>query len=153
MPIKADALFSSASVEWETPPELFDEYNRRFNFTLDVAATDKNALCDRYYPRDTDGLSQSWQTDGAVWCNPPYGKDIIKWVRKAYEESRRGQTIIMLIPARTDTKWFHDYVYHKADLVFLRGRLRYGVNGVPSKNSAAFPSMIVIYNGGDKNAD
>ena len=141
------ALFSSANCEWETPPELFEELDRKYHFTLDVAATDANHLCERYYTRETDGLAQSWQTDGAVWCNPPYGKDIVKWVRKAYYESRGGQTIVMLIPARVDTRWFHEYVYHRAELVFLRGRLRYGTNGTPAKNSAAFPSMVVIYNG------
>lgn len=149
--MKTETLFSSASVEWETPPELFAELDKKYHFTLDVAATAENALCERYYTKETDGLSQSWRTDGAVWCNPPYGKDIIKWVRKAYHESMgcRQQTIVMLIPARVDTRWFHDYVYHKAEIVFPRGRLHYGRNGVPSKTPAAFPSMIVIYNGRD----
>ena len=145
--MKTETLFSTASVEWETPPELFAELDKRYHFTLDVAATAENALCERYYTQETDGLSQPWVTVGAVWCNPPYGRDIIKWVRKAYYESRGGQTIVMLIPARVDTQWFHEYVYHKAELIFLRGRLRYGINGVPAKNLAAFPAMIVVYNG------
>lgn len=147
--MKTETLFSSVNMEWETPPELFRRLDEQYHFTLDVAATAENALCERYYTKETDGLSQSWQTDGAVWCNPPYGKDIIKWVRKAYYESHGGQTIVMLIPARVDTKWFHDWVYHKAELRFIRGRLHYGLNGIPAKNYAAFPAMIVIYNGGD----
>ena len=152
MPIKADALFSSASVEWETPPEIFAEYDRKYHFTLDVAATKENALCSRYYTKETDGLSRPWQTDGAVWCNPPYGKDIVKWVRKAYEESRKGQTIVMLVPARTDTRWFHDFILGKAEVRFIRGRLYFKVNGV-KQDRAPFPSIIVIYNGGEDYAE
>lgn len=149
--MKTETLFSSRSEEWETPPGLFAELNKKYHFTLDVAATDENALCERYYTREKDGLSQSWQTEGAVWCNPPYGRDIEKWMRKAYKESRRGQTIVTLIPARTDMQWFHKYVYPYAKLVFIKGRLHYGAGGVPSKNAAAFPSMIAIFN--DKEND
>lgn len=147
--MKTDVLFSSATTEWETPHGLFSKLNNEFRFTLDVAATNTNALCAKYYTKADDALSLPWRAPdgGAVWCNPPYGKDIEKWVRKAYRESASGQTIVMLIPARTDTKWFHDWVYHKAEIVFLRGRLHYGLRGVPSKNPAAFPSMVVIYNG------
>lgn len=147
--MKTETLFSSVNMEWETPPELFRRLDEQYHFTLDVAATAENALCERYYTKETDGLSQSWQTDGAVWCNPPYGRSVAKWVRKAFYESQGGQTIVMLIPARVDTAWFHDYVYHKATIRFIRGRLKYGLNGISAKNPAAFPAMIVIYNGGD----
>ena len=149
--MKTETLFSSANCEWETPPELFNELDERFHFTLDVASTDQNALCKRHYTKEQNGLAHSWQTEGgSVWCNPPYGKDIKSWVCKAWEESQSGQTIVLLIPARTDTAWFHDYVYRKAGVVFLRGRLHYSLNGVRAVNNAAFPSMLVIYNGEDK---
>lgn len=144
--MKTETLFSSANCEWETPPDLFEKLNRKYHFTLDAASTDANALCKEHYTREQNGLLQSWKTGGAVWCNPPYGKDIVKWVRKAWEESQTGQLIVLLIPARTDTKWFHDYVYHKAAIYFLRGRLKYGLNGKQARNNAAFPSMIIVYN-------
>lgn len=144
--MKTETLFSSASMEWETPPGIFAVLNREFHFTLDVAASEKNHLCERYFTKETDGLSQSWQTDGAVWCNPPYGRDIIKWVRKAHDEAQTGQVIVMLLHARTDTRWFHEYVYPFAKLVFLRGRLKFGLNGEPGKVNAPFPSMIAVYN-------
>lgn len=147
--MKTETLFSSVNMEWETPPELFRRLDEQYHFTLDAAATAENALCKRYFTKETDGLSQPWQTDGAVWCNPPYGRSVAKWVRKAYFESMGGQTIVMLIPARVDTAWFHDWVYHKAELRFIRGRLHYGLNGIPAKYNSAFPSMIVIYNGRD----
>lgn len=88
--MKTETLFSSVNMEWETPPELFRRLDEQYHFTLDVAATAENALCERYYTQETDGLSQSWQTNGAVWCNPPYGRNITKWVWKAYHESRGG---------------------------------------------------------------
>ena len=145
--MKTETLFSSANCEWETPPGLFAKLDGEYHFALDVAATDENALCARYFTVETDGLSRSWQTsNGGVWCNPPYGKDIIKWVEKAWTESVSGVPIVLLIPARTDTRWFHRFVYHKAKLVFLRGRLHYGMGGVPSLHPAAFPSMLAIYN-------
>lgn len=145
--MKTETLFSSANCEWETPKELFEKLDKEYYFHLDVAATNENALCERYYTQETNGLLQSWDVQiGSVWCNPPYGKDIIKWVEKAYTESFTGVPIVMLIPARTDTRWFHNFVYHKAKIVFLRGRLHYGMNGIPSRHPAAFPSMLAIYN-------
>mgnify|MGYP003507954173 FL=1 len=145
--MKTETLFSSANCEWETPKELFEKLDKEYYFYLDVAATNENALCERYYTQETNGLLQSWDVQiGSVWCNPPYGKDIIKLVEKAYTESFTGVPIVMLIPARTDTRWFHNFVYHKAKIVFLRGRLHYGMNGIPSQQPAAFPSMLAIYN-------
>lgn len=151
--MKTETLFSSVNCEWETPPDLFAELDNTYHFGLDVASSDENALCERHYTQEQNGLLQSWQIGGgkSVWCNPPYGKDIIKWVRKAWEEAQKGQTIVLLIPARTDTKWFHDYVYHKAEIIFIRGRLHYCLNGVPSKTNAAFPSLIAIYKGNEVN--
>lgn len=117
-------LFSSAKCEWETPQDLFDVLNKEFAFTVDVAALPENAKCKRYYTPETDGLAQDW-TNEVVWCNPPYGREIGKWVAKAYKS--RCKTV-MLIPARTDTKWFHDYIYSKQDVAyrFIRGRLKFG---------------------------
>ena len=90
-----------------------------------------------------NGLAQNWGGYGTIWCNPPYGKEIGKWVQKAYETSKSGETVVMLLPARTDTQWFHDYIYGKAEIRFIRGRLKFG----GSKYNAPFPSMIVILGG------
>lgn len=141
------ALYSSARMDWGTPPELFAALDREFGFTLDAAANERNAKCAKFFTPETDGLKQSWKTDGAVWCNPPYGKEIEKWVRKAFVDSGGGQTVVMLIPARTDTKWFHRWVYGKAEIRFLRGRLKYRNADGAEENRAPFPSMVVIYRG------
>lgn len=135
-------------MDWCTPQDFFDELNREFHFVLDAAATEKSAKCARFFTPETDGLKQSWAADGAVWCNPPYGRETGKWVRKAYEEFMRGGTIVVLIPARTDTNYFHDYIYGKAEVRFVRGRLCFtDEDGVP-EDRAPFPSMVVIYRGG-----
>ncbi len=130
--------FSSQSNEWSTPQHFFDTLNQEFAFTLDVAATPGNAKVSRYFTQSDDGLAQSWNNE-AVWCNPPYGREIGKWVKKASES--RGGVIVMLIPARTDTRYFHEYIYNKADIRFIKGRLKFGGH----KNSAPFPSMVVIF--------
>lgn len=133
--------FSSKSNEWTTPQYLFDELNDEFNFTLDPCATDENAKCSKYFTIEDDGLSKDWSND-VVFMNPPYGREIKKWIKKAYEESLNGATVVCLIPARTDTTYWHDFIFDKADDIrFLRGRLKFG----NSKNSAPFPSAIVIY--------
>lgn len=138
--MNTDVMFSSKSNEWATPQDFFDKLNDEFHFTLDPCATDENHKCDKYYTKEMDGLSLPWA--GIVWCNPPYGREISSWVRKAYIASRTGYaTVAMLLPARTDTKWFHDYIYHKAEIRFIKGRLKFG----GCKNSAPFPSMVVIY--------
>ena len=136
-----DVLFSSKSVVWETPQDLFDKLNAEFHFDLDVCALPENAKCERYYTPEDDGLSQPW--NGICWCNPPYGRTIGKWVQKAYETFAGGGTVVMLLPARTDTKWFHEYIYNKAEIRFIKGRLKFG----NSKNAAPFPSMIVVFDG------
>lgn len=142
------ALLSSKKIDWCTPQDFFNKLNEEFNFTLDVAATDKTAKCQNYFTPETNGLSSTWDiSDGAVFCNPPYGREIGKWVKKAYEESLSGITIVLLIPARTDTSYFHDYIYGKSEIRFIRGRLKFtDVDGTPS-DPAPFPSMLVIYNG------
>lgn len=141
------ALLSSKNMCWCTPQDFFDELNAEFNFVLDSAATDKTAKCALYYTPETDGLSQSWDRGGAVFCNPPYGRDIGKWVQKAYKEARGGNTIVLLIPARTDTAYFHDCIYGKAEIRFVRGRLRFTDESGNTNGPAPFPSMVVIYNG------
>ena len=132
----APALFSSKTDLWETPQVLFDKLNAEFHFTLDACAISENAKCHHYYTPEQNGLSQNWA--GIVWCNPPYGRKVGDWVKKASESNC---TVVMLLPARTDTRWFHDYIYHKAEIRFIRGGLHFG----GSKNSAPFPSMIVIF--------
>lgn len=138
---------SSLSMEWRTPPEVFKPLNDEFHFALDVASNENNHLTDKFFTTKDNGLMQSWRCDGAVWCNPPYGRQIGKWVEKAYRESQKTKfPIVMLIPARTDTRWFHDYILNKADIRFVRGRIQFlDENGNKHSNST-FPSMIVIYN-------
>lgn len=138
--MNTDVMFSSKTDMWETPQDLFDKLNEEFHFSLDVCAIPENAKCYNFYTPEADGLSQPWY--GVVWCNPPYGREIGKWVKKAHDEATRGTTVVMLLPARTDTKWFHDYIYEKQEIRFIKGRLKFG----GSKNSAPFPSMVVIFN-------
>lgn len=138
--------FSSKTDNWATPQWLFDQLNEEFHFTLDVCADSQNAKCARYFTREQDGLSEEWA--GTVWCNPPYGRTIGLWVKKVAEfVASGGGLAVMLLPARTDTRWFHDYIYGKAEIRFLRGRLRFG----DATENAPFPSMIVIFRGGKHN--
>lgn len=137
-----DALFSSKTDQWATPIDFFKKLDDEFHFTLDPCADERNHKCEKYFTKEDDGLSKNWG-GYRVFCNPPYGKEIGKWVKKCYEESQKDNTIVvMLIPARTDTKYFHDYIYHKAELRFIRGRLKFG----DGTGSAPFPSMVVIFN-------
>ena len=134
-------LFSSATGEWETPQDLFDELNEEFKFTRDLAAKPQNAKCNCYIMNNS--LDEDWSAwSGYQWLNPPYGRQVGKWVEKAHKERLRGAKIVMLLPARTDTKWFHDYIYRKYKVRFIRGRLKFA----GSKNPAPFPSMLVIFN-------
>lgn len=138
-------LFSSNSNEWSTPTDFYKELDSEFHFNLDPCCTYENAKCERHYTIDDDGLTQKWGEEEAgtrVFCNPPYGRKIGKWVKKCYEESRYCEVVVMLIPARTDTSYFHDYIYHKAkEIRFIRGRLHFN----DSKQGAPFPSMVVIF--------
>lgn len=134
-------IFSHATDEWETPQDFFDELKRIYHFDLDVCATEQNAKCKRFFTKKDDGLKKSW--GGAmVWCNPPYS-EIIEWVKKAVDEQKNGTTTVMLAHARTDTKWFHEYVWQKPNvsIQFVRGRLKFG----GSKSNAPFPSMLIIF--------
>ena len=129
------------SDEWATPRDRFEEWNAEFGpFTLDAAATADNALCRRFYTAEDDALTKPWR--GRVWCNPPYSR-VGEFVAKASEEVEAGRADIvgLLVPSRTDTRWWHDYVEGKAEVRFLRGRLKFS----GSNNSAPFPSALVIF--------
>lgn len=141
------ALLSSKKMDWCTPQKFYDKLNEEFSFVADVAATEKNKKAPICYTPETDGLSNTWVLGGAVFCNPPYGKEIGKWVKKAYEEAQKGATVVMLIPARTDTSYFHDYIYGKAEVRFVRGRLKFTDDNGAEQNAAPFPSMVVIFSG------
>ena len=138
----SDTLFSSDRMDWETPQWLFDLLDDQYHFDLDACATKENAKCWRYYTQEDNGLKRKWS--GNVWVNPPYGREIGDWVDKAAQQIKytRVQWIVMLLPARTDTKWWHRSVMAKAKSIrFIEGRLRF----VGGSSSAPFPSVIVIY--------
>ncbi len=132
--------FSSKTDLWETPQSFFDQLNAEFKFDCDVCALPENAKCEHYFTPEQDGLMQDWV--GVCYMNPPYGKMIGKWMHKAYESSLQGATVVCLVPARTDTSWWHEYAL-KGEIRFLRGRLKFG----KSSNSAPFPSAVVIFYG------
>lgn len=131
-------MLSSNTDNWATPQEFYDKLNSEFGFTLDPRADKDNHKCDLYYTKYDDGLSKDrdWQV---VFMNPPYGREINKRVKKA---SDTKGVVVCLLPARTDTRRFHDYIYWKAEIRFIKWRLKFGC----SKNSAPFPSMIVVFN-------
>lgn len=131
-------LFTSNTDLWATPQDFFDKLNKEFNFELDVCANDENHKCDKYFTEETNGLDQEWA--GVCWVNPPYGRVIGDWVKKAYESSLNGATVVCLVPARTDTKWWHEYCM-KGEIRLVKGRLKFG----DSKNSAPFPSAVVVF--------
>lgn len=131
-------MFSSKTPEWATPQKFFDALDAEFRFTLDAAASAENHKCARYFTKEDDALKQEWT--GMVWLNPPYGRGIGAWVKKAYESALGGALVVCLLPARTDTSWFWDYCF-KGEVRFIRGRLKFG----DGKNSAPFPSAVVIF--------
>lgn len=130
--------FSSATDMWATPQDLFDRLNAEHGFTVDVCATRENAKCARFFTLAEDGLSQPWT--GVCWMNPPYGRSIGGWMAKALASAQAGATVVCLVPARTDTNWWHNYAV-KGEIEFLRGRLKFGGH----KNSAPFPSAVVTF--------
>lgn len=134
-------LFTSQTDLWATPQDFFDRLNEEFGFELDVCAIAENAKCEKYYSPGIDGLKQEWK--GVCWMNPPYGRSIGEWGKKAYQSSLTGATVVCLIPARTDTRWWHDYCM-KGEIRFVKGRLKFS----NSQNSVPFPSAVVIF--GDK---
>lgn len=133
-------LFSSEAMDWETPQDFFNALNARFSFTLDVCALPENAKCSRYFTPEVNGLSVPW-TGERCFMNPPYGREIVAWVAKARREAERGALVVGLLPARTDTAWFHEHVYPHAHIEFLRGRIKF----VGAASSAPFPSMIAVW--------
>jgi len=143
-----DLMFSNKNNAWCTPKDFFKELNTEFHFTLDPCCLPKSALCEKYYTPDDDGLKQSWDNE-VVFCNPPYGREIGKWVKKASEAV--GGVVVMLIPSRTDTRYFHDYIYHKSEIRFLKGRLKFidmdfkGKEEDRKMSPAPFPSMLIIF--------
>jgi site-specific DNA-methyltransferase (adenine-specific) len=134
-------LFSSKTDEWSTPQDLYDELNKEFNFTLDPCATNENHKCEKYYTLVDNGLLKDWSRE-TVFMNPPYGREITQWIAKAYHTSLEGATIVCLLPARTNTNWFHAFIINKAkEIRFLKGKIKFG----NSKTGAPFPSMIVVF--------
>ncbi|MCG8442666.1 MAG: phage N-6-adenine-methyltransferase [Caulobacterales bacterium] len=141
------ALFSSRRDDWETPQDFFNRLDAVFHFELDAAATAANAKCARFFSPAEDGLAQDWRPHRRVWLNPPYGRGVERWMRKAYQESLRGCLVACLVPARTDTRWWHAWVKGKARVTFVRRRLRFSRPGArsPAASSAVFPSAVVVY--------
>ena len=137
------ALFSSTKEDWATPQDFFDKLDEEFHFDLDPCADAENAKCKEYFTKEENGLLKDWGGGRRVFCNPPYGRTSTgEWIRKCYEEAKKpGTVVVALIPARTDTRFFHDYIYHKAEIRFIKGRLKFD----GCKNAAPFPSMVVIF--------
>lgn len=135
-----EGLFTSKTDMWGTPQATFDELDAEFGFDLDVCAVPENAKCQRFFSPEVDGLAQEW-AGNICWMNPPYGRQIGKWVEKAHEASQRGATVVALLPARTDTRWFHEHIKDAAEIRFIRGRLCFN----DSDGRAPFPSMVVVW--------
>lgn len=134
-----ESLYSSDKMDWETPAFLFQKLNEEFNFTCDVCAVESNAKCDEFYTPEIDGLSQNWH--GTIWMNPPYGREVSKWVKKAHEQSQQGCVCVCLLPVRSDTRWWHDYVMNASEVRLLSKRLSFE----GSNNKAPFPVAIVVF--------
>lgn len=134
-------MFSSENENWGTPQDLYDQENAKYQFTLDPCSDHDNHKCNKYYTKEDDGLQQDWSKE-RVFMNPPYGRVIKHWVKKAYEEAVKGALVVCLLPARTDTKWFHQYC-KQGGITFLEGRLKFVLEG--KDNPAPFPSMIVVF--------
>ena len=135
-----NGLFTSKTDQWATPQNFFDKLNAQYNFELDVCADKTNHKVKKYYDEQDNGLIQPW-APYRCWMNPPYGRVIGHWMKKAYDESQLGALVVCLVPARTDTKWWHDYAMRGGGVEFIRGRLKFG----DSKNSAPFPSAVVVF--------
>jgi phage N-6-adenine-methyltransferase len=147
-------MLSSASEEWATPPVLFERWHERYNFTIDVCATPQNAKCSRYWTKEDNALSQDWAGE-RCWMNPPYGRTISHWIRKAVDSAIAEALVVALIPARTDTRWFHRYIWNREGckpkpgrlVDFMPGRRAFVKPGRrPGTNTAPFPSMVVVFN-------
>lgn len=141
-------MFSSLRQDWATPKKVFDELDNEFHFTLDPCCSHITAKCKKHYTIEEDGLKQDWSKD-VVFINPPFGREQAAWIKKGWEEWKKGATIVFLIPARTDTKAFHQYIYNQAEIRFIKGRLVFEkpFTDVPKEKwtAAPFPSMICIF--------
>jgi len=138
-------LFSSASNEWVTPQPLFDALNAEFGFDLDAAASPANAKCEAFLTCDDDALSVPWHTRASsVWLNPPYGRGIGRWVQKAYDESRQGCRVVVLVMARCDTRWWHQWATRAAEIRFIHGRIWF-LQGAKSVSAAPAPSAVLVF--------
>ncbi len=144
------ALLSSLSSEWRTPLKLFNQLDAEFNFGLDAAADDSNRLCLHYFTKENDALTQTWAGYGNVFVNPPYGRELARFIQKGYEEWRnQAVTSVFLIPARPDTRVWQEIILPYAEVVFLKGRLKFGQpNNLKAKEAQApFPSAVVVFHG------
>lgn len=146
---KMKVHYSSKSNEWDTPQDFYETLNSHYSFTLDPCATDQSAKCSKYYTENDDGLSKSWAGE-TVFMNPPYGRQIGKWIKKAYDEANtnNGTTVVCLIPSRTDTKYWHDYCMKAHELYFVKGRLKFGNESESAGSPAPFPSAVVVFKSG-----
>lgn len=130
--------FSAERQTWQTPRSIFAPVHADIGFTVDVCALPENAMLPRYFTPEVDGLAQSWRGE-RVWCNPPYGRGMERWVKKL--ASGEADIAVGFLPARTDTRWFHDHVYARAEILFLRGRVKF----VGARYNAPFPSMLCMW--------
>ena len=139
----AHIIHSDYKTDWETPQSLFDGLDKNFHFTLDAAASASNAKCRQYIDKETNALAVPWS--GRVWLNPPYGKGIDRWVKKCVDEMDNTDLIVALLPCATDTSWFHEWVLPYADIVFIRGRVQFGLPGHKRRGGNPGPNMLAVY--------
>ena len=149
MSLSYKAIMTSDKQDWETPKELFDDLNNEFDFELDAFASDKNAKCKHYFTEKDDSFQQDWTRYKSIFINPPYTSkvqdEVLKKINDTISHPDWKGVIVLLIPARTDTKRWHDYIFNKADDIrFIRGRLRFEVDGIP-RGSSTFPSAVIVY--------
>lgn len=143
MRTKNNGRYNGNGRHWATPPEVFDPLNKEFGFTLDPCATAENAKCARFFTEEQNGLLQDWSGE-RVFMNPPYGREIYAWTRKAREEAAKGALVVGLLPASTDLAWFHEDVIGHASVRYIRGRVRF-LTGGPYRASGFFASIIVVW--------
>lgn len=143
------AAYMSNRMDWETPTDLFASLDDEFHFTLDAASSETNHKRQKYYTLEDSAFNHEWGGE-TVFCNPPYGRAIADWVRKcSMEASRKNTLVVMLQPARTDTRWFQDYILNRAEVRFLKGRLKFETDSIPG-GPAPFPSMVVVMRTGER---
>jgi phage N-6-adenine-methyltransferase len=143
---KEKVALSEKSIEWEAPPEIFEPLHKEFGFTLDVCANIQNTKCERYFDLETDGLSKEWK--GVCWMNPPYGRTVKHWIKKALDEADRGNaTTVCLIPAKTNTNWWWDYILacKFCEVRWVRGRVKFIKDGVQTKQALPWSLAIIIF--------